>query len=131
MKRVALALCFMCSCHALATPCSGVERTLTQERKGELSPAVATQLNIESAEILQSYHYHGWFIIYVETHVSDEAFLFYKGDPAKSRYLTTWGGSATKYEGAEIERWVRKNAKGIPTKLAQCFAWHVTRDRDL
>jgi hypothetical protein len=131
MKLATLALFVMFSCHAWATPCSGVDRTLTEKRKSELSPVIAKQLNIESAEILQSYQYRGWYIIYVGTHVSDEAFLFYKGDPTKSQYLTTWGGAAATNEEPEIKQWTLKNAKGIPSKLAGCFAWHVTKERDL
>jgi hypothetical protein len=131
MKHLAFALLVAISCHAWATPCTGVDRQLTEERKAELAPVIVKQLNIESAEILQSYRYRGWYIIYVNTHVSDEAFLFYNGDPSNSRYLTTWGGGAARNEGPEITRWVRDNARGIPSKLAACFSWHVTRDRDL
>lgn len=131
MKRLAFALLGAVSFRVWAVPCTGVDRQLTEERKAELAPVIAKQLNIESAEILQSYRYHDWYIIYVNTHVSDEAFLFYKGDPTKSRYLTTWGGGATRNEGPEITRWVHANASGVPGKLAACFAWHVTRDRDL
>lgn len=131
MKNITFAFLLAVSFSAWASPCTGVDRQLTEERKVELAPVIAKQLNIESAEILQSYRYRGWYIIYVNTHVSDEAFLFFKGDPIKSRYLTTWGGGATKYEGSEITRWVRAKAKGIPKKLAACFSWHVTRDRDL
>ncbi len=131
MKHITFAFLLAVSYSAWATPCKGVDRQLTEERKVELAPVIAKQLNIESAEILQSYRYRGWYIIYVNTHVSDEAFLFYNGDPTKSRYLTTWGGGASRNEGSEITRWVRDNAQGIPNKLAACFSWHVTRDRDL
>jgi hypothetical protein len=131
MKRIALALALVVQAVAHATLCNGVDRTLTEERKGQLSPVIASQMNIESAEILQSYKYAGWYIIYVNTHVSDEAFLFFGGDPLQNKYLTAWGGAAAVFEGPQIKRWVQKNAKGIPAKLASCFAWHVTKDRDL
>jgi hypothetical protein len=131
VKSVALALALFVPAVAHATPCDGVDRTLSDARKSQLAPVIARQMKIESADILQSYKYAGWYIIYVNTHVSDEAFLFFGGDPLQSKYLTAWGGAAAVFEGPQIRRWVFKNAKGIPTKLASCFAWHVTKDRDL
>lgn len=131
MKHLAFALLVAVSCRVWAAPCTGVDRQLAEERKAELAPVIAKQLTIGSVEILQSYRYRGWYIIYVNTHVSDETFLFYKGDPTKSRYLTAWSGGAARNEGSAITQWVRANASGIPSKLAACFAWHVTRDRDL
>lgn len=35
------------------------------------------------------------------------------------------------FETTEIAKWVSSNVKGIPTRLAKCFAWHVTINRDL
>lgn len=131
MKLLALCLLSFASCAASASPCDGVDRSLSANRKSQLAPVIAKQLNVESAEILQSYRYRGWYIIYVGTHVSDEAFLFFSGDPTQGKYLTTWGGGAAASEEPEIKQWVLKNAKGIPPKLAGCFAWHVTKDRDL
>jgi hypothetical protein len=131
MKFLAFYLLLFATCAASASPCDGVNRSLTEDRKTQLAPVIAKQLNIESAEILQSYSYRGWYIIYVNTHMSDEAFLFFSTDPTKSKYLTTWGGGAAASEEPEIKQWVLKNAKGIPSKLAGCFAWHVTKGRDL
>jgi hypothetical protein len=108
-----------------------VDRSLTGDRKSQLAPVIAKQLNAESAEILQSYRYRTWYIIYVNTQVSDEAFLFFSSDPTQSKYLTVWSGSAAVHEEPEIKQWVLNNAKGIPSKLAGCFAWHVTKARNL
>ena len=71
-----------------------------------------------------------WSIIYVDTHESDEAYVFYAHDPLRSRYVTLWSGAARMDEEQEIKVWTIKNAPGIPQKLAGCFAWHVTKNRD-
>jgi len=121
---------FFASLCAHASPCAGVDRTLIDDRKAQLAPIIANQLNIKSVEVLQSYRYRGWYIIYVATPVSDEEFLFYNGEPSLHKYITAWSGAAKMDEGAEIERWVVQHAAGIPQELASCFAYHVTRARD-
>jgi hypothetical protein len=68
-------------------------------------------------------------IFFVETHVSDEPFLFYSGDPLANRYVTIWSGAARIDEEQDIYDWVIVNAPGIPVELAKCFAWHVTKGR--
>ena len=114
-----------------ATPCDGVDRSLSEVRKNQLAPVIAKQLNVKSVEILQSFSYRNWFIIYANTHVSDNPFLFFSGDPTLGKQLTVWSGAATVDEEPEINQWVLNNAKGIPSKLAGCFAWHVTKGRGL
>ena len=66
----------------------------------------------------------------VDTHQSDEAFLFYARDPLTSHYITLWSGAAASNEEETIKDWTPKNAPNIPLKPASCFAWHVTKDRD-
>lgn len=116
---------------AHATPCDGIDRTLSDERKTELAPVIAKQIKVKSVDVLQSYREGTWHIIYAKTHVTDNAFIFYKTDPMKGMYVVAWGGQARPDEEAEIARWVKGKAKGIPPKLASCFAWHVTKDRDM
>ena len=113
-----------------ASPCDGVNRSLTNERKAALAPEIAKQLRYKRVDVLQSFRTGDWSIIYVDTHESDEAFLLYAQDPLKSRFITLWSGAATRNEEQTIRRWTLKNAPGIPPKLATCFAWHVTKDRD-
>ena len=115
---------------AVASPCDGVDRSLSDVRKTELAPSIARQLKVPSVDTLRSFRYLDWTIINVDPHVSDAAYLFFAGDPLKSRYVALWGGAATASEGPEIERWVQRNAKGIPRKLAACFAFHVTKSRE-
>jgi hypothetical protein len=114
-----------------ASPCDGVDRSLTTERRAALAPAIVKQLHVSIVDVLQSFRFGGWSIIYVATHQADEAFLFYARDPLKSHYVTLWSGGARLDEGQAIKDWVLKNAPSIPSKLADCFAWHVTKDRDM
>lgn len=116
---------------AHAAPCDGIDRTLTEERKAELAPVVAKQIKVKTVDVLQSYRDGTWHILYAKTHVTDNAFIFYKADPLKSTYVVAWGGQARPDEEATIARWINGKAKGIPPKLAKCFAWHVTKDRDM
>jgi len=112
------------------SPCDAVSRDLPSERKAVLAPEIAKQLNVTSVDVLQSFTLGSWQIIYVNTHESDEPFLFYSGDPLKTRYVTMWSGAAGMDEEQEIRAWTLKNAPGIPRRLASCFAWHVTKARD-
>lgn len=121
----------MLSLAATASPCDGVDRSLTDARKRELAPVIAKQIKVRSVDVLQSYRNDKWHIIYVKTHVTDNAFIFFKSDPVKSQYLVAWGGKADPDEEADIAKWIKAKAKGIPQKLATCFAWHVTNDRDM
>ena len=109
--------------------CSRVDRTLSKERANAFGPVVAKQLNAKRAEISQSFRFDGWSILYVSTGEADDAFVFYSGDPARNRYVTLWGGVALENEETEIRAWTLKNARGIPRTLANCFAWHVTKER--
>ena len=130
MRWLILVLASAIAMDAVASPCDGVDRTLSDVRKTELAPRIAGQLKVQSVDVLRSFRYLNWYIINVDTHVSDEGYLFFAGDPLKSKYLTLWGGAATASEGREIERWVQQNAKGIPRRLAACFAFHVTKARN-
>jgi hypothetical protein len=82
-------------------------------------------------DVLQSFQLGRWRILYVDTHQSDEAFLFYSSDPLTSPQVTSWSGAAQVGEERQIKDWTFKNARGIPSKLAGCFAWYVTKGRDL
>ena len=109
--------------------CSGIDRTLPKERDKTLGPMIAKQLDAKHAQISQSFRFGGWSILYVSTGEADDAYVFYSGDPLRNRYVTLWGGVALENEEKEIRDWTLKNAPGIPRTLANCFAWHVTRER--
>ncbi len=110
------------------SPCDSVNRNLTTQRKATLEPVIAKQLGVRSAKVLESFREDGWSIIYVGTSRADDAFLFYSNNPMTNRYVTLWAGVARKNEEGKIRNWVLQNAKGIPHRLANCFAWHVTND---
>jgi hypothetical protein len=110
------------------SPCYGVKRGLTNNRKHALAPKIAKELHLRNVDILQSFQFGKWNIIYVDTHESDEQFLFYADDPLKEKHITEWSGAAFINEEQEIKHWTIKNAPGIPSRLAACFAWHVTKD---
>jgi hypothetical protein len=127
-----------------ATPCSGVDRTLSENDQRnfataierhlnkQLGPTVNEQITTSPQDVLQVFRLGAWHIVYVNTHVSDEPFLFYDRPPHKSAaYITAWAGGAATNEAPRIRNWLIKNAPGIPKKLANCFAWHVTNDRDM
>jgi hypothetical protein len=120
----------MASTASAQTPCTGIDRALPAAQLPALDREVATQMGVQKAEILESFRLGSWRILYVETYVADEAFLFYPRDPSVAKYVTLWAGAAMPTEEASINDWTLKNATGIPKALAACFAWHVTQDRD-
>jgi hypothetical protein len=116
---------------ACALPCDGVDRSISKEYVDILATAIAKQLKVASVEVLQLFKIDSWSIVYVDTHESDEAFLFYENDPLTSRYVILWSGAAACNEERQIKDWVIKNAPGIPEKLADCFAWYISKERNL
>ena len=117
--------------NASATPCDGVDRDLSDAHKAQWASPIAKQLGVAKVDVLQSFAFGGWHIVYVNTYETDEAFLFYAEDPRTSRYLTHFSGAAMADEEFEIRAWEMKSAPGIPARLAECFAWHVTKHRDI
>lgn len=114
-----------------ATPCEGVDRDFSKKGNGRLTNAIKKQLRLKTVDVLQTFGSEGWTIVYVDTKVSDEPYLFYSSDPILARKpITQWSGAAMIFETSEIEKWVLDNAPGIPKRLAACFAWHVTLNRD-
>ncbi|WP_266160433.1 hypothetical protein [Dyella silvatica] len=115
---------------AWASPCEAIDRRLSTSQKNVWAPAIAKQLGASSVSVLQSFSKGDWRIIYVDSPISDPPFLFFHGDPRTTHYVDAWAGGATKDEEAEIRSWVNQQVPGIPTELAACFAWHVTKGRD-
>ena len=133
MRQFIFAMLALASLSACASepPCASVSRSLSAVQKQALSSVIAKQLEMPSVDVLQSFKLGEWSIIYVDTHHSDEVFLFYTHDPLISLYVTMWSGGAARDEEESIRSWTVQNAPGIPAQLASCFAWHVTKDRDL
>src|ERR1017187_2701114 len=112
------------------SPCDNVDRSFTDNSKVALAPVIARQLRAKKVDVLQSFRFDGWTILYVNSYDSDETFLFYQHDPLHTRYITMWGGAAASNEEQSIKNWTLKNAPVSPPKLASCLAGHVTNDRD-
>jgi hypothetical protein len=117
------------STSVLAAPCSGIDGALSAERKAAVGSALAAQLKTSKVDILKVFRDGSWTILYVDTHMSDEAFFFYPDDPAKTAYVTLWSGAAALDEGPVLRQWALENARGIPPALAECFAWYATLGR--
>jgi hypothetical protein len=130
MKKILLIWLVFISVTSLAKGrCGDVDTSMSDEQKKQLAPAIASQLHVEHVEVLQSYRYNEWSILYVETYETANTFLFFNGNPQTQPYVTTWSGVASAKEERKILQWVLKSAPGIPPELARCFAWHVTHER--
>src|SRR5260370_41072136 len=71
-----------------ATPCTGVDRSLTSQQKSAVAPEIAKQLKVKAVDVLQSFRTGGWSIFYVDTHEPDDAYGFYAHYPQRSGYIT-------------------------------------------
>ncbi len=111
------------------TPCTKHQRYLPPEQTARLQSLVSKQLDIPSISVLATFAFDTWLVLYIDTHRSDEVFLFYPADPSTVSYSTMWSGAASRAESKAIESWALTNAKGIPRPLAQCFAWYATAGR--
>jgi len=124
-----IVLAIVCS-QTLASPCSAVSQKLTTAQKVAWAPVLAQQLKTSSASVQQVFSFANWHIIYVETFDSDSPFLFFKGEPVRTHFVTIWSGAARPAEEQSIRAWAIQHAPGIPPELASCFAWHVSKARN-
>lgn len=120
--------------NSLSKNCDGVNRNLTDSEKVKVAPIIALQLKKElpavtDVEVLKKFTFKKWTIYKVNSKVSDEPFVFFNGEPSVTTYVGNWSGVATVDETQEIFKWTTENMKGVPKELAQCFAWHVTKER--
>jgi len=79
---------------------------------------------VPTVDFLKIFRSRGWTILYVEDYVTDEPFLFYKGDPFSGSYVTMDAGAVPLDEEYDIEKGIIKAAPGIPSNLARCYAWY-------
>lgn len=141
-RSVAIFLCLF-ALPAVGSPCTGIDRALPKPMKSAFAPAIEKHLNLKLGasvgekiatrpeDVLKVFRERNWHIVYVNTNVSDEPFLFYSSPPHRSTgYIEAWSGAARMSDGPAIRKWVVANVPGIPSKLADCFAWHVTQVRD-
>ncbi len=112
-----------------ANPCSGVDRRLAGEDKARLEAGIARQQRRDKIRVFELFKLRGWTIVFSDAGEGDEPYFVYSADPAAGATpLTAWSGAATIFETTDTARWMQKVAPGIPVKLANCFAWHVTLD---
>ena len=109
--------------------CKGVDRQETASQKARLAPEIARQLNVQAVTVLASFRVDGWLGVYVDTMESDEVFLFFGADPSTAPYSSVWSGAARRNEKSALKAWVKRKNPGIPSALAECFAWFVTSGR--
>jgi hypothetical protein len=132
MRLIFALVWLIASVSAVASPCDGVDQSLPDERKAVLAPIVSKQLaskiDIHSVEVMRSFHFKDWFILYIDPKTADEAFLFYNGDPINHLYLLAWPDAFSENDERQVIRTLlRGKTKGIPRPLAACFAWYVTK----
>lgn len=130
--RALLIVVLLLACRAVvASPCDSMRRDLSESEKADWEDAIAEQLNVPKVSVHQTFTSNGWTFVYVEALNSDSPFLFFHGAPDSTHFVTLWSGGARADEETSIRDWATKSVSGIPHDLAQCFAWHVTKDRDL
>jgi hypothetical protein len=122
MKCLFVAAMLITGSCAMGSPCDKVTFALTSTQKASFSAAVASQLQSESVKILHSYRLGNWYLFYVNTHLADEDFVFYRGDPTMHQYAALWSAAGATTGQPELRNWARTSAPGIPESLAKCFA---------
>jgi hypothetical protein len=131
MRSLLLIGLLLASGVAVASPCDSVRRDSPESQRAKWAGAIAKQLNVSSVTVLQTFELGNWRIVYVDAPSSDAPFIFFNGEPGKVHYITLWSGGARADEESSIRAWAIESAPGIPADLAACFAWHVTKARDL
>ena len=112
------------------SPCDNVDRSLTDTSKTVLAPVIASQLHAKKVDVLQSYRFDGWTILYVNSHDSDETFLL--SPTTRSITVTSQCGVVPRH-GMRSKASESGHSKTLQVSLGSwlsCFAWHVTSDRD-
>jgi hypothetical protein len=125
MKLLIASVLLVLSTTANALPCDGLENSVTPDVKAAWQIEFAKQLESAKVEYVRSFRAKDWYMIFVRPIEADDVYLFFHGDPTHTKHITLWGGLARMDEGPEIERWVLKEAPGIPKSLASCFVWRV------
>lgn len=114
-----------------SSPCSGIDRSLTPQAQRQLESAIANEQHRAQVAVSDIFRSKGWSIVYTDASDGDEPYLFYSRSPEQGAHpVTIWSGGGAIFETTDIARQVMKDAPGIPPKLAECFAWHVTLNLD-
>lgn len=106
--------------------CKAISRAFTLAERVRWSSIVSENRDFAGAKAVESFVSSSWRVVYAIFPNSEPAFLFFRG----LQPIATWSGGAAIFDAPEVEKWVLKNVPGIPRRLAHCFAWHVTFNRD-
>ena len=129
MKKIVFSLIFLFySAISHSETCAGVVRKINESDKASIANMMAKTLKSKSAEIIEYMQVGTWRVIWVDTPDSEPGVFFFPEDPLKTKYVTVFGGAAVYGEEKEVIAWATKNANGIPSNLAACFAWRVSPD---
>jgi hypothetical protein len=126
VRSVLAAVLVLCSSSAYsAAPCDSLRKRLGNDKLQAYALTSEKQLGVAHIDLLDAFKYRDWFMLYEETHVSDNVILLYYKDD----FVFAWSGAARLGEDDKLEDEIRRNAPGIPSKLARCFSWYVTKGR--
>ena len=114
----------------VSNPCRGVSRGLGDSDQRRWAPVIAARNNWKDVKVLQLFQVSNWRIVYLDNAVTDNPYLFFSGDPAESQTIVMLGGGAALFDYDDILGLVLSKVPGIPERLAECFAWHVTFSDD-
>ncbi|WP_119272043.1 hypothetical protein [Taklimakanibacter deserti] len=113
---------------AAKNDCDGVKVEVTEARKQEYAPLVASAITkkVKPAEVkfLAILESRNWSAAYVTTPLSDDGMMFFQTVNGKKQFREVWGGYADPSEKPELASWAEK--LGAPQDLARCFAKTVT-----
>lgn len=107
-----------------ASPCKGVDTTLTEQRKSDYAALIADALDQDimpsKVSVMDFMQSGTWAVVYAEVPVADPGYFFFDFSSGKAEFKDVWGGIAEKSEAAEIAKWARD--LGTNKTIASCFA---------
>lgn len=114
-----------------ARPCDGLERSVPDAKRRQLEAAMSDHLKRGEVRVRAVLAIDGWYAVSPRALRGVVAPYYFFGD-AKDRGrapVAEWYGPTAIYKTSERAQWVMNNAKGIPDRLANCFAWSVSFDK--
>jgi hypothetical protein len=105
-------------------PCEGIDRSMPPKLRRKLEDVVAAHLKVKPVRIFASIASSGWYVVFTQASEGNQPVVFFEGEPKKTKApVAVWHGPAPIFKVAEVARWAKDSAKGIPNHLAECFAW--------
>lgn len=116
------------SANATTNQCTGVDTSLSEDRKKEyaqlVAEAVGKDVQPEQVEIIKYMQSGDWSAVYASTPVTDPGVLFFAAAGGQPQFKNVWGGAADPSDTEELVTWATN--LGAPDALARCFAETVT-----